>query len=279
MRICFTSDLHGDAALYEQLDELLRTEPLDLLILGGDLLADGDRADPLGTQVACLRHELMPRVDAWRTAAPHLIVACIAGNHEWACTYTALQDYHADGRIVLLDHRRAWQHAGLALLGYSSTPPTPHWVKDFERLDLPEDPLPTFEGVLWDPSQQCARAVDLATCFRGRPSMAQELESAPRVPSPWILVSHAPPFDCKLDHLAKIPHPIGSRAVRRFIEQRQPLCSLHGHIHDSPNVTGAYSDRIGATLCINPGQDHDRLHAVLFDSARPAETLRHTVFP
>ncbi len=74
-----------------------------------------------------------------------------------------------------------------------------------------------------------------------------------------------------------MPYPIGSRAVRQFIEQRRPLVTLHGHIHESPIVTGSYADRVGDSLCINPGQSHTRLHAVLFDTARPAETLRHTV--
>jgi hypothetical protein len=70
MRICYTSDLHGDARLYQQLEDLLRAETPDLLILGGDLLPDGERDDPLGTQVAFLERVLMPRVAVWKAAAP-----------------------------------------------------------------------------------------------------------------------------------------------------------------------------------------------------------------
>jgi uncharacterized protein len=278
MRICFTSDLHGDAGLYEQLEQLLRAATPDLLILGGDLLVDGECADPVGTQVASLERELMPRVAAWRAAAPRLQVACILGNHEWACTRDALQVHHDAGRIILLDHERNGQHEGFALVGYSSTPPTPHWVKDFERLDQAGDPLPHFPGWAWDPKDRVAREVDLAEHFNGRRSISQELESAPRCTEPCILVAHTPPYDSKLDRLPKVTYPIGSRAVRRFIEQRQPVCSLHGHVHDSPGVTGCYSERLGSTLAINPGQSHTRLHAVVFDARRPAETLRHTVY-
>lgn len=278
MRICFTSDLHGDAGLYEQLEQLLRAETPDLLILGGDLFVDGEREDPVGTQVASLEREFMPRVAAWRAAAPWMCVACILGNHEWLCTRDALQAHHDAGRIVLLDHRRAWQHQGFTLLGYSSTPPTPHWGKDFERLDLPGDPLPHFPGWAWDPARGGTREIDLAEHFNGRLAISQELELAPRAADPWILVAHAPPYDSKLDRLAKVTYPIGSRAVRHFIEQRQPLCTLHGHVHDSPDVTGCYSERFGATLSINPGQSHTRLYAVVFDARRPAESLRHSVY-
>lgn len=277
MRICFTSDLHGAPKLYEQLEEMLRAETPDLLILGGDLLPDGERDDPLGTQVTYLEHVFMPRVATWRAAAPRLAVACIVGNHEWSCSRDALKAHHDAGRIVLLDYRRPWHHQGLTLLGYDCTPATPHWVKDFERLDLPGDPIPEFGGVVWDAAGQCVREVDLRQHFGGGPTMVQELAQVPPAQHPWLLVAHAPPYDSKLDRLAKVPVPIGSRAVRRFIEERQPLCALHGHVHESPLVTGSFADRVGATLCINPGQDHDRLYAVLFDAERPAQTLRHTV--
>lgn len=278
MRICFTSDLHGDAGLYEQLEELLRAETPDVLILGGDLFVDGTREDPLGTQVVSLEREFMPRVARWRNAAPRMYVVCILGNHEWVCTREALQVHHDAGRIVLLDQERTWQHDGVAFLGYSSTPPTPHWAKDFERLDEPGDPLPQFPGSAWDSARRVARDVDLAEHFAGRHAISQELACAAHAAAPLIFIAHAPPYDCKLDRLAKVTYPIGSRAVRRFIEQRRPLCSLHGHVHDSPDVTGCYRERLGATLAINPGQSHTRLHAVVFDPRRLQETLRHSVY-
>ncbi|HEX9616124.1 MAG TPA: hypothetical protein VGA03_01815, partial [Anaerolineales bacterium] len=45
--------------------------------------------------------------------------------------------------------------------------------------------------------------------------------------------------------------PVGSTAVRKFIEKMQPLLSLHGHIHESPGYT-----RIGRTLSINAGSEY-----------------------
>lgn len=164
------------------------------------------------------------------------------------------------------------------LLGYSDTPPTPHWLKDLERLDLASDPLPRFPGIAWDDAEQATREVDLERYFRGRLSIEDDLSRTPRVPDPWLFVAHAPPFDTTLDRLAKVPEPIGSRAVRRFIEERQPAIALHGHVHESPQVTGVYAERLGRTLCINPGQDHVRLHAVVFDADDPERTLRHTVY-
>lgn len=33
---------------------------------------------------------------------------------------------------------------------------------------------------------------------------------------------------------------VGSIALRRFIEARQPLLTLHGHVHESARLTGSW---------------------------------------
>jgi Icc-related predicted phosphoesterase len=45
--------------------------------------------------------------------------------------------------------------------------------------------------------------------------------------------------------------PVGSTAVRKFIEKVQPLLTLHGHIHEAPGHV-----RIGRTLAINAGSEY-----------------------
>jgi len=44
---------------------------------------------------------------------------------------------------------------------------------------------------------------------------------------------------------------VGSRAVRRVIEEVQPLLGLHGHIHESPGFR-----KLGRTLCVNVGSEY-----------------------
>jgi len=76
---------------------------------------------------------------------------------------------------------------------------------------------------------------------------------------------HAPPFDSGHDSAPALDAslavkriggqaaliPVGSHAVRSFIEGRRPILGLHGHIHESRFVT-----RLGATICINPGSTY-----------------------
>lgn len=277
MKICFASDLHGNPELYEQLERLVVDARPSLLILGGDLLLDGDPADPVASQRWHVREQFMPRIDRLRDRLDGLGVACIMGNHDWLPTEIELAHHHREGRIVLLSLEHPWTHGGIAFLGYSRTPPTPWWVKDFERLDLPTDPLPRSGGSAWNVSEERVWTRTAEQHYRSHPAMASDLAAAPTLRGRWIFVSHTPPRDTALDLLPHVDRPVGSRAVRAFIEHRQPLCALHGHIHESPAISGAYFESLGATLCVNPGQGLSRLHAVLFDADDPAGSLRHTV--
>jgi Icc-related predicted phosphoesterase len=62
-----------------------------------------------------------------------------------------------------------------------------------------------------------------------------------------VLVTHCPPYNTKLDRTFLGQH-VGSRVIRTFIEQHRPDLVICGHIHEARGV-----DRIGDTICINPG--------------------------
>ncbi|MEO0127055.1 MAG: metallophosphoesterase [candidate division WOR-3 bacterium] len=62
-----------------------------------------------------------------------------------------------------------------------------------------------------------------------------------------IFVSHAPPFNTKVDKTLTGMH-VGSKHIREFIEKNQPDLCICGHIHEARNT-----DRIGRTIIANPG--------------------------
>ncbi len=92
-------------------------------------------------------------------------------------------------------------------------------------------------------------------------SMCEEVESFENL----VTVLHPPPYDTDLDKAPAIDSEfrvqieagapkiasVGSTAVRDFIERRQPLLGLHGHVHES-----RAAQRIGRTLCLNPGSEY-----------------------
>lgn len=73
-------------------------------------------------------------------------------------------------------------------------------------------------------------------------------------PTPRILVTHNPPKG-HLDRVGGIK-PVGSLAVRSYIERVQPILSIHGHIHEDRGI-----DLLGETILVNPGPLKDGYYA------------------
>jgi Icc-related predicted phosphoesterase len=67
-----------------------------------------------------------------------------------------------------------------------------------------------------------------------------------------------------VDHAPLDVH-VGSIAIQRFIEDRQPLLTLHGHIHESPRLTGNWRQKIGRTHAFTAAHDGPELALVRFD--------------
>ena len=89
---------------------------------------------------------------------------------------------------------------------------------------------------------------------RARQLISQAAEGLPDN-SPFALVSHQPPAETSCDRLRDGKFA-GSRAVREFIEARQPVVCFTGHIHESVGT-----DQIGRTKIINPGQSDNGRYA------------------
>ncbi|HTY54696.1 MAG TPA: metallophosphoesterase [Candidatus Binataceae bacterium] len=64
---------------------------------------------------------------------------------------------------------------------------------------------------------------------------------------PLLMVCHTPPFETKCDRLVN-GTPVGSKAVRRFIEEIKPEVCITGHIHESAGV-----DTVDTTKVLNAG--------------------------
>ncbi len=66
-----------------------------------------------------------------------------------------------------------------------------------------------------------------------------------------LFITHAPPYGTKTDQLTSGDH-VGSKSIRRIIEEFQPTLNICGHVHESKGV-----DKIGKTKVINPGELSD----------------------
>jgi Icc-related predicted phosphoesterase len=117
----------------------------------------------------------------------------------------------------------------------------------------------------WDCPRQCKNRDDETELLTRIAEMTSQL--AARDFKHVLFNFHCPPRDTTLDLANKIDpntkqkvaglrgaakEHVGSTAVRQAIEVWQPLAGLHGHIHE---VT-TKRDKIGNTICFNPGTDY-----------------------
>jgi hypothetical protein len=67
---------------------------------------------------------------------------------------------------------------------------------------------------------------------------------------------------------------VGSVAVQRFIAERQPWITLHGHIHESPRLSGEWKQQTGRTFSYSAAHDGPELAIVKFQIDNPADCER-----
>lgn len=280
------SDLHGKPERYRKLIQVIGDERPAAVLLGGDLLPSGWAALSKGEQTQpdfirdfCIAHlaQLRARLGP---AYPRVLV--ILGNDDPRVEEQSAIDGAAQGVWEYIHQGRASVDA-YDVYGYACVPPTPFLLKDWERYDVSRhvDPgcVSPEEGHRTVPmtnDQICYGTIqeDLATLFGDR-----SLERA-------VCLFHAPPYNTGLDRAAldgrMVDHApldvhVGSVAIRRFIEERQPLITLHGHIHESVRLTGTWREQIGRTHCFSAAHDGPELALVRFDPADPARATRTLV--
>jgi Icc-related predicted phosphoesterase len=272
----FTSDLHGQGALYEQLLALVAARGADAVVLGGDLGPHAGGREGVRRQRLFLEGFLVEFARRLREANPGTALFLLMGNDDWRANMDCLESVHGDLWHVV--HGRVVTAGGPRLAGLSWVPITPFAIKDWERWEDGADESPVrLEGWISRDGDVLSHRFDPDD---RTPTIAGALEEIAQGGSATetILVMHSPPRGTHCDQIATRAH-VGSRALRAFIEVHQPPLVLCGHIHESPRVSGSYRDRIGRTVVVNPGQfGSSRLCGVWFEPERPGETLRHTVY-
>lgn len=279
----FVTDLHGQTARYEKLlAEVARSRPA-AVFLGGDLLpratlsprpSDGSHAD-------FVHDYLVPSFTRVREAMgkDYPAILLILGNDDPRYEEAAFLDAEIHGVWHYLHGRKALL-GNFPVYGFAYVPPTPFLLKDWERYDVsryvPPGSVSPEEGCRTVPTEESE--IKWGTIQKNLISLVgnDPLDNA-------LFLFHAPPYDTSLDraaldgqtyeHVALDVH-VGSIAVRRFIEERQPLLTMHGHVHEAARLTGEWKIQIGRTVCINGAHDGAELALVRFDPESPAGATR-----
>jgi len=282
----FVSDLHGSLSRYEKLFNAIETEKPTAVFLGGDLLPSGlfaltSESKTVGNFIESILIKGFSRLKK-KLASDYPRVFLILGNDDGKADEDAIIAGEQLG-IWEYIHNKKTKLDGYNIYGYSYVPPSPFMLKDWERYDVSRytDPgcVPPEEGAHFkkvDKKKLIYKTIqkDLKLLTEGH-----NLERS-------IFLFHTPPYNTKLDRAAldgkMVDHVpldvhVGSIAVSRFIEEKQPKITLHGHIHESTRITGHWHEQLGNTTAISAAHDGNELALVRFDPDSPQSCTRELV--
>jgi uncharacterized protein len=281
--VCFfVSDLHGKENRYEKLFSQVEKRVPRALFLGGDLLPASVLQQPgvPGKDPGFLRDFLLPGFRKLKAklgdAYPEVFL--ILGNDDPRSSEPFFLEHQAEGLWRYM-HDKSFEMDGWTVYGYSYVPPTPFMLKDWERYDVSRyaDPgciHPTEGFRTVDPDGD----VEFETIRKDLARIGGENNLTKS-----IFLFHSPPYKTDLDragldgvmvdHVPADVH-VGSIAIREFIEAQQPLLTLHGHIHESSRITGAWKQRIDKTWALSAAYDGVGLALVRFRLACPESAER-----
>lgn len=261
----FVSDLHGRTEKYQKLFTSIETMRPEWVFLGGDLLPALQQLEFLNEFLIRNLRKLSSKLGE---EVPLFLV--IMGNDDPRLFEKIFQQEDEQGLWKYM-HQKKLIIGEYTIYGYAHIPPSPFLLKDWERYDISRY---TDVGSIGPEYGYHSLATDLQEL--SYLTIARELEemTGDEYSANSIFLFHSPPYQTNLDRAAldgkKVDHApldvhVGSIAIRNFIEQQQPLLTLHGHIHESPRITGSWQDRIGTTRCFSAAHDGPELALIRFN--------------
>lgn len=271
----FVSDLHGKIERYEKLFSLIIKEKPNALFFGGDLFPH--YFEGKNFILDYLEPELQSIKNSLGEEYPRIFV--IFGNDDAKSEESSVRIMEAH-RLISYIHFKKVVFENFTVIGYSCIPPSPFLLKDWEKYDVSR----YLEPGCISP-EDGKRTVNISDYEKKYSTIKKDLEElvTDEKLTGTILLFHCPPYQTNLDRAAldgkTIDHVqldvhVGSIAIRKLIESKQPLMSLNGHIHESARLTGSWNDKIGKTFCVSAAHDGNELALIRFDPNKPHAATR-----
>ncbi len=286
--ICFfVSDLHGSEERYRKLFTAIEKERPEAVFMGGDLLPSGitsmmSSINPSHRDFIndFLVREFLRLKEILKYEYPAVFL--ILGNDDGRFYEASVMDI-ATGGLWKYVHMRKISFRDFNIYGYSYVPPTPFRLKDWERYDVSRYAEP---GCLSPEEGMYSISVSeyetkYSTIQKDLNNLAGEDNLGKA-----IFLFHSPPYKTALDRAAldgkmidyvPVDNHIGSIAIKNFIEERQPLITLHGHVHESARITGSWKEKNGNTNSFTAAHDGPELSLIRLDLENPERTTRELV--
>ncbi len=281
--IVYSSDLHGNERQYQLLIDYAVRQRAQAVIFGGDLLPkDLPTTEFIAGQRAFIEQKLIKTLNVLERE--NIATFFLLGNDDAAANKDLVERLPS-----YLHGRRQRLTNDFEICGYSYVPITPFAIKDWEKYDLSmvssrlslhyeqrKRTNYTLSGFKTTRERGCSE-FSFTSAMEKKDSIQWDLENQVfrRNQQRTLYVIHTPPDNTALDQTAPGQH-VGSLALRQFIEENQPYVTLHGHIHETVDVSGTFKEKIGKTFCFSSGNDNttETVALIVFDLNHPEKARR-----
>lgn len=255
MKLLYVTDLHGDKKKYEKVLELAVDQDIKWIINGGDMLPKmGDRHVE---QPIFIKEYLR---DYFKRLQEHDIhYLTLLGNDDLLFLDELFSDVCREFDNVHDIAGRKVNISGYEVIGMNHILDHPFGCKDrivTEKDYVPQRQLSPVVGI----SNEIGYDKIYNWLEYSVTNLPHMCDILAELPTPLnskktIYVMHMPPAGLKLGQLLYQNLDIGSVDIYEFLKEAQPLLTLHGHIHESPDTpTGKWINQILDTTCIQTGQ-------------------------
>ena len=257
MKILYVTDLHGHKWKYERIIEIAEKLRVTAIINGGDMLPHNNQQNRFITEY----------IDGYfaQLNSAEIYYLYILGNDDPMMLDGLFDDICSRYPFIINLAQRKFKIKDYEFIGMNWVVDYPFLLKDRCRMDTDEYTFQKQFGKGMLSSQNGYKEIDdWFTYAKTLPTIENELDKLVRPDdmSKSIYVIHMPPNSLGLDTCSD-GEEIGSKAIYKFLKKNQPRLSLHGHIHESPEVTGKWYAKLGNTVCIQPGQLNDLSYVII----------------
>ena len=251
MKILYVTDLHGSEWKYDRIFNLSLKYKIDIVINGGDMYPK-DR--DLFHQDRFITKYLDSHFAKFDAAGIYYL--CYPGNDDLIIFDHHFEEICNKYAFILNLAQRRVEIGGYEFIGMNWVVDYPFRLKDRCRMDTEDYVFQKQLGSGIVSTTTGWREIDdWIEYAKSLPTIEDELKSLinPNDMRKAIYVIHMPPAKLGLDECIN-GMKVGSKAIYNFLMNYQPLISLHGHIHESPEMSGKWHATLNNTVSIQPGQ-------------------------
>jgi Icc-related predicted phosphoesterase len=253
MKLLYVTDIHGIEWKHNKILQIASSLKPDIVINGGDILTFTGNLLHQDRFITDFLDNYFSKFEKMKTYYLGML-----GNDDLKLFDDLFQKTCDKYSYVANIAQRKFQIKGsdYEFIGMNWIPDLPFGLKDRARKDSKDFEFPKQIGKQYISTPNgWNRIEDWISYVENLPTIEDELKNLvkPSDMNNAIYIIHSPPSKLDIDvcHDGK---KVGSRAIYNFLKKNQPKLSFHGHIHESPDVSGKYYSQIDRTICIQPGQ-------------------------